>query len=209
MKYKDKRVLLLIILLIMFQSGMYMVAKITPFEFNLVGNLIDSKIPFIAHFIYPYISWYLMLVLVPFMFYKSNKLSFNNYYVTTFLCICFVFFIYFFYPTTMVRADIVSNSISEYLVNFIYKIDTPILNCFPSMHCIISFIFIYVALLDKDLKLGSKIFIILWALSVVLSTVFIKQHVFVDVVSAFIVSIVMYVIVKKIKYLNDFDVIKR
>ena len=109
----------------------------------------------------------------------------------------------------MVRADIVSNSISEYLVNFIYKIDTPILNCFPSMHCIISFIFIYVALLDKDLKLGSKIFIILWALSVVLSTVFIKQHVFVDVVSAFIVSIVMYVIVKKIKYLNDFDVIKR
>ena len=69
MKYKDKRVLLLIILLIMFQSGMYMVAKITPFEFNLVGNLIDTKIPFIAHFIYPYISWYLMLVLVPFMFY--------------------------------------------------------------------------------------------------------------------------------------------
>ena len=189
MKYKDKRVLLLNILLFMFQSGMYMVAKITPFEFNLVGNLIDTKIPFI--------------------FYKSNKLSLNNYYVTTFLCICFVFFIYFFYPTTMVRADIVSNSISDYLVNFIYKIDTPILNCFPSMHCIISFIFIYVALLDKDLKLGSKIFIILWALSVVLSTVFIKQHVFVDVVSAFIVSIVMYVIVKKIKYLNDFDVIKR
>lgn len=209
MKYKDKRVLLLIILLIMFQSGMYMVAKITPFEFNLVGNLIDTKIPFIAHFIYPYISWYLMLVVVPFMFYKSNKLSFNNYYVTTFLCISFVFFIYFFYPTTMVRADIVSNGISDYLVNFIYKIDTPILNCFPSMHCIISFIFIYVALLDKDLKLGSKIFIILWALSVVLSTVFIKQHVFVDVVSAFIVSIVMYVIVKRIKYLNDFDVIKR
>jgi len=142
MKLKNKKILMLILFLFIYQTSLYLIAKITPIEINVVGNAIDNKIPFIPQFIFAYISWYVMLFLVPYIFYKTNPKSFNKYYITTFLCITIGLFIYFFYPTTMYRADIEFKSISEYLVNIIYKMDTPVLNCFPSMHCVISFIFI-------------------------------------------------------------------
>ena len=209
MKKENKKIIFLIIFLIIYQTMMYLIAKITPLEIKLVGNHIDSRIPFISEFIYPYISWYLMLFIVPYIFYKNHLKSFNNYYVTTFICITVVVFIYFFYPTTMNRADLVGSSISEYLVNVIYKMDTPILNCFPSMHCMISFIFIYVALAENNLNLKYKLLIVIWAVLVILSTVFIKQHVLVDMISAFVISLIVFLIVKKVKYLKDFDVINR
>lgn len=209
MKLKNKKIIMLIMILVIYQTFMYFIAKVTPIEVNLVGNYIDSKIPFVAQFIYVYVSWYLMLLIVPYLFYKHNPKSFNKYYVTTFICITLVVFIYFFYPTTMNRADIAVSSISEYLVNVIYMIDTPVLNCFPSMHCLISFVFIYVALAEKNLNPRSKLIIIIWSILVILSTLFVKQHVLVDMLSAFVISIVVYTVVNKVKYLKDFDVINR
>ena len=150
-----------------------------------------------------------MLFLVPYIFYKKNPKSFNKYYITTFLCITIGLFIYFFYPTTMYRADIEFKSISEYLVNIIYKMDTPVLNCFPSMHCVISFIFIYVSLTEKNLNIKYKVLLTIWSLLVIVSTLLVKQHVLVDVISAFILSLIVFILVSRIKYLKDFDVIKR
>lgn len=209
MKKKNNKIIILIMLLIIYQTLMYLIAKTTSVEINFVGNYIDSKIPFIPQFIYPYISWYLMLFIVPYIFYKNNLKNFNNYFVTTFICITLVVFIYFYYPTTMNRADLVVSSISEYLVSVVYKLDTPVLNCFPSMHCIISFIFIYVSLTDKKFNLKCKLFIVIWAMLVILSTVFVKQHVLIDMISAFIISLFVFLVVKKVKYLKDFDVVNR
>jgi membrane-associated phospholipid phosphatase len=109
----------------------------------------------------------------------------------------------------MYRADIEFKSISEYLVNIIYKMDTPVLNCFPSMHCVISFIFIYVSLTEKNLNIKYKVLLTIWSLLVIVSTLFVKQHVLVDVISAFILSLIVFILASKIKYLKDFDVIKR
>lgn len=209
MKLKNKKILMLILFLFIYQTSLYLIAKITPIEINVVGNAIDNKIPFISQFIFAYISWYVMLFLVPYIFYKTNPKSFNKYYITTFLCITIGLFIYFFYPTTMYRANIEFKSISEYLVNIIYKMDTPVLNCFPSMHCVISFIFIYVSLTEKNLNIKYKVLLTIWSLLVIVSTLLVKQHVLVDVISAFILSLIVFVLVSNIKYLKDFDVIKR
>ena len=209
MKLKNKKILMLILFLFIYQTSLYLIAKITPIEINVVGNAIDNKIPFIPQFIFAYISWYVMLFLVPYIFYKTNPKSFNKYYITTFLCITIGLFIYFFYPTTMYRADIEFKSISEYLVNIIYKMDTPALNCLPSMHCVISFIFIYVSLTEKNLNIKYKVLLTIWSLLVIVSTLFVKQHVLVDVISAFILSLIVFVLVSNIKYLKDFDVIER
>ena len=209
MKLKNKKILMLILFLFIYQTSLYLIAKITPIEINVVGNAIDNKIPFIPQFIFAYISWYVMLFLVPYIFYKTNPKGFNKYYITTFLCITIGLFIYFFYPTTMYRADIEFKSISEYLVNIIYKMDTPALNCLPSMHCVISFIFIYVSLTEKNLNIKYKVLLTIWSLLVIVSTLFVKQHVLVDVISAFILSLIVFVLVSNIKYLKDFDVIKR
>ena len=209
MKSKNKKIIILLLFLLIYQTSLYLIAKLTPIEINVVGNTIDEKIPFIPQFIYAYISWYIMLFLVPYIFYKKSPKSFNKYYITTFSCITIGLFIYFFYPTIMYRADIEFNSISEYLVNIIYKMDTPALNCCPSMHCVISFIFIYVSLTEKNLNIKYKVLLTIWSLLVIVSTLFVKQHVIVDVISAFILSLVVFIIVTKVKKIKDFDVINR
>ena len=209
MKSKNKKIIILLLFLLIYQTSLYLIAKLTPIEINVVGNTIDEKIPFIPQFIYAYISWYIMLFLVPYIFYKKSPKSFNKYYITTFSCITIGLFIYFFYPTIMYRADIEFNSISEYLVNIIYKMDTPALNCCPSMDCVISFIFIYVSLTEKNLNIKYKVLLTIWSLLVIVSTLFVKQHVIVDVISAFILSLVVFIIVTKVKKIKDFDVINR
>ena len=207
MKNKNFKVLILILLLVLYETFMYLITKLTPMDVNLIGNYLDNKIPFVSQFVYAYISWYAMLFIIPYIFYKKNVNSFNKYYIVILLCITLVSFIYMFYPTTINRADILLSGISGKLVNLIYKIDTPVLNCFPSMHCLVSFVFIYISLCDKNISKYLRIFIVLWSVLVILSTLFIKQHVLVDVISAFVLSILVYKLVGKIKFFKDFYVI--
>jgi len=207
MKNKNFKVLILILLLVLYETFMYLITKLTPMDVNLIGNYLDNKIPFVSQFVYAYISWYAMLFIIPYIFYKKNVNSFNKYYIVILLCITLVSFIYMFYPTTINRADILLSGISGKLVNLIYKIDTPVLNCFPSMHCLVSFVFIYISLGDKNISKYLRIFIVLWSVLVILSTLFIKQHVLVDVISAFVLSILVYKLVGKIKFFKDFYVI--
>lgn len=208
MKIVKDKVFIYILGLLLFQTSMYFMVKFTPAEVSLIGNSIDNKIPFISVFVYPYILWYLMLVIVPYLFYRYSEKDFNKYYITTFISVIVVSLIYVFYPTTINRAAIDATTVSGYIVKLIYTVDTPILNCFPSMHCLISFIFIYVSLNTRKMPKWLKLGIIILSILVIVSTLFIKQHVLVDVISAFAISIVIYTIVKFSKYLKDFNVIK-
>ena len=83
-----------------------------------------------------------MLFVVPYLLYKSDEEFFKRYFVSTFISITVAGLIYIFFPTSIVRASINGSGITNFIVKFIYLIDTPVMNCFPSMHCIISFLFI-------------------------------------------------------------------
>ncbi len=202
------KVLIYIIGLLAFQTIIYFLAKYTPIEPHIVGNDIDNYIPFLSIFIYPYIFWYVMLTLVPYTLYNYNKKSFNRYYLTIAISIILVAIIYVLYPTTMNRPLLEVNSLSTFITELIYKADTPIRNCLPSMHCLISFVFIYSSLDTKELPIIHKILIVTLSTLVILSTVFIKQHVLIDVITAFIISLVLYLFVSINKNLKNFNVIK-
>lgn len=185
----------LIILLIIYESIMYLLCKLSPFSVHVLGSTLDSKIPFIPEFIYFYVSWYLMLFIFPYVFLKKNQESFCKYVTSTFWCITITTIIYLFFPTTILRTDMEITSFSTLLVKIIYLIDTPVLNCFPSMHCIICFLFIYIVYFDDKFSKKNKWIAYVWSLLVILSTLFIKQHVILDIISAFIISIVTYNVV--------------
>lgn len=204
LRSKNKNIYL-ILLLIVYETLMYLLCKLSPFKPYLLGSEIDFKTLFIPQFIYLYISWYLMLLLVPYLFLKKNKESFYKYITALFLAITISTIIFFFFPTTMLRENIVINNLSTFLVNLIYLVDTPVLNCLPSMHCIICFLFIYIALNDTKITKGEKLIIVIWSFLVILSTLFVKQHVILDVISAFIISITIYLIIIKFKLWNKFS----
>lgn len=191
---KNIKKILIIILLIIFQTSLYFFAKFTPFEYHIVNIEFDNYIPFISIFVFPYILWYISLFLVPYLILKYDETLYWVYIKTILISLIIAFLIYFFYPTTILRDDVVVKDIPTYLVSLIYELDTPALNCLPSAHCILSFVHIYITLIIEKMNRKVKVLIILQSILVILGTLFIKQHVIVDVISAFILSLSIYLI---------------
>ena len=140
-----------------------------------------------------------MLFIVPYLLYKSDKEIFKKYFVSTFISITIAGLIYILFPTSIVRASINGSGITNFIVKFIYLIDTPVMNCFPSMHCIISFLFIFSVIGCRNLSNKYKWVISILSCLIVISTLLVKQHVVVDVISGFIISSFVYFIVCKTK----------
>lgn len=193
-KKEKLKIIITIMGLIIFQSLLYVIAKLTPFEYHIVNINLDSYIPFISIFVYPYILWYISLFLVPYLFSKYDKSLYKVYIKTIFISLLIAFIVYVFYPTTLIRNEVVAKDFPTFLVSLIYKIDTPAINCLPSAHCIVSFVHIYITLIIKGMNKKIKTLIIVQSILVLLATVFIKQHVVLDVITAFILSLIVFII---------------
>lgn len=199
MKKVSIKVIVLILLLILIETVLYFLAKLTPFNpWVLISNF-DDKLPLISNFIYIYVIWYLLLLLIPYMIYFFDKKMFNEYVGSYLIAIFIAFITFFFIPTTIIRPEIVIEDLSSLLLSFIYQNDTPALNCLPSMHCVLCFMFIYYTLSLKKLKLPYKIFICILSILIIISTLLIKQHVIWDVIGALLVTILSIVSCKLFK----------
>ena len=108
------------------------------------------------------------------------------------------------YPSMVVRPDIEVHSLTDWLINFTYKGDNPPVNCLPSMHCVYCFITSYYILKCKNLK--NKWLVVGYSMLIVLSTMFVKQHVVEDVLLALIYTVfaILIVHVNKDRIINTF-----
>lgn len=192
-KKEEQKVIITIIFLIAFQCILYSMAKFTPFDYPVVNIKLDKYIPFIKYFVYPYMLWYITLFLVPYLFYKKDKMFYKVYIKTIFISLLIAFLVYIFYPTTLIRNEILAIDLSTLIISLIYKIANPAINCLPSAHCILSFVHIYITLMINGINNKIKTIIIIQSILVILSTLFIKQHVILDVISAFILSLIIYI----------------
>lgn len=175
----------------------------TNIQFHDVYTSIDATIPFISWFIYPYIYWFLFVAgTIAFLFFTSRK---DFYKCTAFLFIgmtvCLIAFT--IYPTSFDHRPIVidSNPVNQFLVSFIYTADKS-QNVCPSIH-VYNSIGCAIALIKcqrfKDSR-GMKVFAIVSAVSITLSTMFIKQHSIIDAIMAIILAVVLYIIVYQVDY---------
>lgn len=198
MKNKVVKASLISITLILLQTIIFFLTKWSVNSIHLINNSsIDSFIPFSPYFIYFYVSWYILLFLIPFIAYFKNKKVLNEYIILSITTCILVGLTYIIYPTTIIRANFSINNISSYLVNLMYKIDTPVRNCFPSAHCIYSFIFIICLFKIKNINKIFRYFLIFISIMIIPTTLLIKQHVFIDVVGA-IIYIVFIIIISKL-----------
>ncbi len=205
MKKIDKKPIIILIILILFQTLLYLLSKTLQTNPHLLGNVIDEKIPFINIFIIPYASWYILLFLIPYLFYKTDKNVFTKYILCFLLTIIICNIIFIIYPTIVVRPIIQNTNIINVFVNIAYKIDTPALNCFPSIHCAVCMMWLLYSLENKNLNKKYKISIVIISILIMLSTLFIKQHVFIDLISGDILVLLIYLFLKnKVKTVNKF-----
>ena len=199
---KDLRLgIFLIVFILGLQAFLYFVTKSFNSSFHLIGSSLDDKIPFVKYFIYVYHSWYPFLICFWFFLFYFDRDKCINFMVSGLLSIIIGNLIFLFYPTTVLRPDIVVNDFTSLIVSLTYRADVPV-NCMPSMHCVFCFIPIF-CLIDSKIKNRYKVVFCFYFVLVILSTLFVKQHVIIDVICAFIITSCCYLI-SKLKFFGMF-----
>lgn len=152
---------------------------------------IDDWIPFIPIFSVPYIVYipFLVITLVYFIFFTR---LFKAISISFVFCQFIAALFYIFYQTTVPRPEILNTDLFSKLVLYIYSNDKPF-NCFPSLHVALSSLcFLYWIQIFPNLKWQIGAFV----LSIILSTLFIKQHYTLDVLSGIVLAIVSFYVGK-------------
>jgi membrane-associated phospholipid phosphatase len=191
MKAKLKNAPYLLFLLVIPVLGLiYQVLNTHPGNAVILSTEIDSAIPFMPIFIVPYILWYGFIFgyLVYYCFKDKQVYLQTLTIIVVGELICF--FIYFFFQTTVPRPDITGDGLLFDLVKLIYTNDEPF-NCFPSIHVLTTFAIMLGSMHINNKHLFRTIFIPLLGTLIIISTLFVKQHVIFDMIgSMFLVSFI-------------------
>ena len=165
-------------------------------NFHIIHTAVDDMIPVIEVFIIPYAMWlpYLVAGMIAIAI-RSRKLSRKTSYMlmagmTLFIIISLV------YPNMLeLRAAIPDRrNIFMDCINYLHSIDTPT-DVLPSLHVYDAIVVAAgLHLTFRDKKVMLVLSDILTAL-IVLSTLFIKQHSIIDVISAIVMFIPVFIII--------------
>lgn len=174
-------------------------------NFSIIHMDIDDYIPFSEIFIIPYFLWFLYVAtVVLFLFFKNKEDYARNCIflftgMTVFLLISTLWPNgHYLRPFNMPRDNIFTD-----MVSVLYRTDTPT-NLWPSIH-VYNSIGAHLAIArSKDLadKKGIRIASLVLCVSIVLSTMFLKQHSVFDVLTAFVMAAAMYVVVYRVDILT-------
>ncbi|SHE93254.1 phosphatase PAP2 family protein [Desulforamulus putei] len=165
---------------------------------SLITNL-DREIPFVKAFIIPYVGWYAFILSVLVYLCLADK---KTYYKTLIsynlgLIICYIF--YYVYQTTVPRPELAGNDFLTQMVSMVYNADQPY-NCFPSIHCLTSYLMIKGAGRCSARTNLNYCFITASAVLIIISTLFIKQHVILDAIAAVLLGDIIF---KLVCYLDE------
>ncbi len=175
-------------------------------HYSVIHTAIDDMIPFNEIFVIPYYTWFLYVSLVLLFFMLSFDLE--DYYknfiflatgMTIFLVVSTLFpNMHFLRPTVMPRDNVLTS-----LVQVIYSHDTAA-NLWPSIHVYNSIGTMIAVHHSRRFNRVGKIISDIIGVSIILSTMFIKQHSVYDVITAFIMAIICYIIFYHTSLLENF-----
>jgi membrane-associated phospholipid phosphatase len=188
---------------ILFISITYPILNQYRGETNSVFTFVDKLIPFNKYFILPYVSWYIFMAIFSAILCILDKERYLKLLITLNIGMITCYLIYYFYPTYVPRPIVTETDFLSNMVLNLYAADNPY-NCFPSIHVLNSaLVALYTYESDKINKY-IKIICVIIASSIILSTMFIKQHYFADVVAGIIFAFVLYFSFKSLKFnFND------
>lgn len=199
--YRDYRhAIPLIVYGIIYLSWFCYLEQTVTKNYTVIHMAIDDYIPFCEVFVIPYFLWFAYVAAVVLFFLFKDK---EDYYkVCTFLATGMTLFLvistlfpngHHLRPFVMPRDNIFTRMVAS-----LYQTDTAT-NLWPSIHVYNSLGAHFAIVKSKHFenKKGVKCASFLLATSIILSTMFIKQHSVFDVLTAFGLAAVMYVVVYK------------
>lgn len=170
-------------------------------DWNIMYCSLDDCIPFCEVFLIPYLFWFVFLVgmiLYTFFFEVPVFKKLMWYIIVTYT---FTIVIYLIYPTAQeLRPEVFPrDNVFTRFLEWFYTFDTNT-NVNPSLHVIGSFAVMYAAWhSERFSSRGWKAAFTVTALLISISTVFVKQHSIIDVISGVLVCMFFYPFVYKRK----------
>jgi membrane-associated phospholipid phosphatase len=154
-------------------------------SYNLV-SFIDGKIPFIPCFSFLYLTVYWLFILT-FLYARESdnlKKAAGSFVLT--LSISYTFFLLF--PVICPHPDIFGKTIGELTLATVQSNDMAN-NCFPSTHCAVALLS---ALIISEMDRKAGFWALFCAFNVGISTVFTKQHFFIDSIAGYALSFLVF-----------------
>ena len=173
-------------------------------HYTVIHTAVDDMIPFCEVFIIPYLLWFAYAFGFAFYMFLQDEKSYHEVAaflvigMTAFLAVS-VFFpnILLLRPETMPR-----NNIFTYMCERLYLIDTPT-NVTPSIH-VYNSLCVMIAVWKTDAKLVRpklvKVLMTVLGFLIILSTMFLKQHSFSDVIIATGLALFSYILVYRLGF---------
>lgn len=152
-------------------------------------NCIDEKIPYTPQFIVIYILWYPMIAFFPVLLYYCSASGYAVYMVAITTDILISLAVYLVYPSSFERPA-PPDGFWGWIMRIVYRCDYKGKNCMPSMHCSMCFIIIAFSVSVKGIPLWMRMVFSIISVLIVFSTVFTKQHVIIDVITAALLAAV-------------------
>ena len=166
-------------------------------QYQVIHVALDDYIPFCEVFIVPYLLWFAYVaVVVVFLMFKDKQ---EYYKACTFLMTGMTIFLivstlwpngHHLRPAVLPRDNVFSD-----LVMMLWRTDTPT-NLWPSIH-VYNSMGAHFAVMHSSLsrKKGIRIASLILAISIILSTMLLKQHSVFDVVTGLLLGGIMYIVV--------------
>ena len=173
---------------------------------HVIHSPLDDLIPFCEYFLIPYVFWYALIVISLLYFMLYNPENFKNLQKYIIITQVVAMIVYIVYPNRQdLRPEVfANNNVFTQLLGFIYSVDTNTGVC-PSLHCAYSIGIASVWLKEHSVSNGFKMLIVVLAVLICMSTVFIKQHSVIDFVAAIPVCMLAeFLIFRKSYYAHGF-----
>ena len=145
---------------------------------------IDDKIPFTEEFVLFYVYWYLYLVAALLWYFLYDIPRFRQLQIFIMITQGVAMLVYIFYPSVQELRpnldELGRSNVFTWILGIIYNFDTPT-GVNPSLHVAYSCGIAFVFLRDTNARKAVRIFMLVSAIVISLSTMFVKQHSAVDV----------------------------
>ena len=169
-------------------------------KFHVIHMEIDDYIPFCEYFIIPYLLWFAYVAIGMLYMGLNDKSEFFRMCIFLFTGMSIFLIVSTLYPNGhLLRPTTFENTnIFTKLCAWLYSMDTAT-NLFPSIH-VYNSIGVHLAVTHSSKTKNSLVWCLISGflmISIILSTVFLKQHSVFDVITALFTAFVMYQLIYK------------
>lgn len=190
-----KNVIIRQIIILIFQVVLYFGCEFFQKNPKNMDLPIDKKIPALPYFALIYVLWFPLIAIFPISLFKEAKNLYDLYVICWIIDIVISVIIYLAYPTTCTRPKDLENIKGGRMLKILYKFSYKGLNCSPSMHCSISTLVLIFTLTASTMPINLRIIYSTTSLGIILSTLFTKQHVLIDLVNGVLLAMIIFLCV--------------